>query len=49
MDAEDVGWLLGSLLSQRAVYAYDIFLIGLERELGQLVPKCCHFRDFLSI
>ena len=30
MDAEDVGRLLGLLLSQRAVYVYDIPSIGLE-------------------
>ena len=30
VDAEDVGWLLGLLLSQRAVYVYDILSIGLE-------------------
>ena len=49
VDAEDVGQLLGLLLSQRAVYVYDIPSVGLERELDQLVPKCCRFQGFLSI
>ena len=49
VDAEDVGWLLGLLLSQRAIYVYDILSIGLEQGLDQLVPKCCHFRGFPSI
>ena len=49
VNAEDVGQLVGLLLSQRAVYVYDIPSIGLERGLDQLVPRCCRFRDFLSI
>ena len=48
MDAGVVGGLLGLLLSLRAVYVYDIASTGLEQGLGQLVPMCCHFRDFLS-
>ena len=47
-DAGVVGGLLGLLLSQRVVYAYDIALVSLEQGLGQLVPMCCCFRDFLS-
>ena len=49
MDAGVVGGLLGLLLSWRAVYAYGIFLVSLERGLGQLVPMCCCFQGFLSI
>ena len=49
VDAEDFERLVGSLLSQRAVCAYDIFLVGLEQGLDQQVPKYCCFRDFLSI
>ena len=48
MDAGVAGGLFSLLLSQRAVYAYDIALVSLERGLGQLVPMCCHFWDFLS-
>ena len=49
MDAEDFGPLAGSLLSQRAVYVYDIPLVDLGRGLGQLAPTCCRFRGFPSI
>ena len=49
MDAGVIGRLLGSLLSQRVVYAYGISLVGLEQELDQLVPICCRFQGFLSI
>ena len=48
VDAGVVGGLLSLLLSQRVVYAYDIALVSLKRGLGQLVPMCCHFQDFLS-
>ena len=49
MDAGDFGRLLGSLLSQRAVYVYDILLTNPGRGLGQLAPMCCRFWDFPSI
>ena len=49
VDAEGFGRLVGSLLSQRAVYVYDIPLVGLERGLDQLVPMYYCFQDFLSI
>ena len=49
MDAGDFERSVGLLLSQRAVYAYGIPLVGLERELDQLVPMYCRFRGFLSI
>ena len=49
MDAGVIGRLLGLLLSQRAVYAYGISLVGLEQGLDQLVPMCCRFWGFLSI
>ena len=49
MDTGVIGELFGLLLSQRVVYVYDIALVSLERGLGQLVPMCCRFRDFLSI
>ena len=49
VDTEDVGQLIGSLLSWRVVCAYDILSVGLERGLDQLVPRCCHFWGFLSI
>ena len=49
VDAEDVERLSGLLLSQRAVYVYDIPLISLGRGLGQLVPMYCRFWGFLSI
>ena len=49
VDAEAVGRLSSLLLSQRAVYVYDIPSIGPGRGLGQLVPMCCCFRGFLSI
>ena len=48
VDAEGIGRLLGSLLSQRAVYVCDIPLIGLEQGFDQLVPRCCRFWGFLS-
>ena len=48
MDAEVIRGLLGSLLSQRVVYAYDIALVSLEQGSGQLVPMCYCFQDFLS-
>ena len=49
VDAEDFGWLVGLLLSQRAVYVYDILSTDLEQGLDQLVPRCYCFQDFLSI
>ena len=49
VDAEDFGRLVGLLLSQRAAYVYDILRVSLERGLDQQVPRCCCFRDFLSI
>ena len=48
MDAGVVGGLFGLFLSQRVVYVYDIALVSLELGLGQLVPMCCRFQDFLS-
>ena len=49
MDAGVVGGLFGLLLSQRAVYVYDIITVGPGRGLDQLVPMCCHFLGFLSL
>ena len=49
VDAGVVGGLPGLLLSQRAVYIYDIPLVDLGQEPGQLVPMCCRFQGFLSI
>ena len=49
MDAGVAGGLFGLLLSQRAVYVYDIASIGLEHGLGQLAPMCCCFWGSLSI
>ena len=49
VDAEDIERLSSLLLSQRAVYVYDIPLISLGQGLGQLVPMYCRFRGFLSI
>ena len=49
MDAEVIGGLSGLLLSQRAVYVYDIPLVDPGQGLSQLVPMCCRFQDFLSI
>ena len=48
MDAEVAGGLFSSPLYLGAVYVCDIFLSVLEQALGQLVPMCCHFWDFLS-
>ena len=49
VDAEDFERLVGSLLSQRAVYAYDTLLVGLGQGFDQQVPRYCHFRGFPSI
>ena len=49
MDAGVAGGLSGLLLSQRAVYVYDIVSIGLEQGLGQLVPMYCCSLGFPSI
>ena len=47
-DAGVVEGLLGLLLSLRVVYVYDIVSTSLKQRLGQLVPMCCCFQDFLS-
>ena len=49
VDAGDIEGLSSLLLSQRAVYVYDIPSTDLEQGLDQLVPRCCRFQGFLSI